>query len=277
MELSHEYNEYVVGLVVTDKETNRSVNFQYAQFQPTNHPEPNYYLQHSCEGDDTASVFTEFELEKISEYVNNLPNSETLEEEFTAVMHSHLIKHFKSLHAEQGCIYQSDILNYFEMIDYVYVISVNGSLTEYNYFETEEEAQAEIDDMDDEDAYLCKICRMSVEEFHAYSIIEEYAPSNEQHIEILKAFDASMHSESKQFVSENLAKLGLTNDLNKAYFKYLIKAVYSISDGATWNCSDEPSGHYIEPLAYEAFATQYIENLISDTFEKKINLAELVK
>ena len=277
MKLKHEYNEFLIGLVITDEESNRSVNFQYEQFQPTNHPEPKYYLTHSCVGDDTASVFTEAELDEISEYVKGLPNSEKLEEEFTAIAYSHLVDRFKSLHAEQGCINQSDILNYFKMINYIYAISVNGSLTEYNYFETEEEAQAQINCMYDEDAYLCKIYLMSVEEYNAYCIIEEYSDNYEQRIEILKEFDAPMHSENKRFVSENLAKLGLTNDLNKAYFKYLIKAVYSISTDVTWDCSDEPSGHRVEEMAYEAFATQYIENLIFDTFEKKINLAELVK
>lgn len=277
MKLIHEYNEYVVGLVVTDEETGRSVNFQYDPFQPSNHPEPKYYLKHSCEGDDTADVFNHEELEIISAYVNSLENSETLENEITKIMYSDLADELKTLHAEQGCIYHSDIVDLHKKLSSIYAISVNGSLTEYNYFNTEAEAQAELDTLADEDAYLCKIIPMSLDQFNTYCLIEENASNNEKRIEILKAFDDPMFSDSQDFVIKNLSKLGLTNDLNKAYFKFLIKAVYSISDEITFNSSDEPDPTFLEPQSYEDFATQYIENLIFDTFEKKVNLAELIK
>ena len=85
MKLTHEFNEYVVGLVVTDEETGRSVNFQYEQIE-SNHPTPDYVLTWGCEGDDTYNTFNEDELEVISDYVKSLDNRETLEKEMTELI-----------------------------------------------------------------------------------------------------------------------------------------------------------------------------------------------
>lgn len=275
MKLSHEYNEYVVGLVVTDELTERAVNFQYHPID-SNHPEPNYKLRYGCLGDDTHQNFTPAELQLIDDYVDALPAAEKMEKEITALHHSHLKDDMQVRHATQGYLSAGDILELYGELDQVYAISVNGSLTEYSHFETREAAQAEIDAMDDEDAYLCKIFRMSLDEFNAYCIIEEYATSTQQAQDIAKSFDDPAFSDSKAFVAKNLAKLGLGNDLNKAYFKYLIAGVYSIVDHPVWNCADEPDGNYSEPQDYEAFAMRYIENLIVDVFDKKINLADLL-
>lgn len=116
MKLTHEFNEYVVGLVVTDEETGRSVNFQYEKYN-SNHPEPNYYLSHSCEGDETHKEFTQEELEIISEYVSALPNSEKLEDEMTAIMYSDLAEKMRDMLADQGCLYYSDITEIYDEIN----------------------------------------------------------------------------------------------------------------------------------------------------------------
>lgn len=69
MKLSHEYNEYVIGFVVTDQETNRSVNFQLEEIT-SNHPSPDFEFTHSCEADETNENFTAEELEEAQEYLD---------------------------------------------------------------------------------------------------------------------------------------------------------------------------------------------------------------
>lgn len=110
MKLTHEFNEYVVGLVVTDEETGRSVNFQYEQIE-RNHPTPDYVLKWGCDGDDTYDVFTEEELEIISDYVHSLDNGETLENEVTELMYSELKEKMRDMQAEQGFLGYSDIVD----------------------------------------------------------------------------------------------------------------------------------------------------------------------
>ena len=108
MKLTHEFNEYVVGLVVTDKDTGRTVNFQFEKFT-SNHPTPDYVLKWGCEGDDTYKDFSEEELEVISDYVDALPNSEKLEDEMTAIMYSDLKEKMQEMQAEQGALSYYDI------------------------------------------------------------------------------------------------------------------------------------------------------------------------
>lgn len=116
MKLTHEYNEYVVGLVVTDKNTNRSVNFQYEKID-SNHPEPHFYLKWGCEGDDTYLSFTEEELEIITEYVHNLDDSERLEDEYTAIMYSQSKSRLELIQSETMVITQQDILDVYNDLD----------------------------------------------------------------------------------------------------------------------------------------------------------------
>lgn len=65
--MKHEYNEYVIGYVVTMND-GRSCNFQFDKIF-SNHPQPNYTLKFGCEGDDTWRQFTEQELNKMGEYL----------------------------------------------------------------------------------------------------------------------------------------------------------------------------------------------------------------
>lgn len=65
--MKHEYNEYVVGYVVTIKD-GRSCNFQFDKIQ-SNHPNPSYILRAGCEGDETHEQFSEDELIKMNEYL----------------------------------------------------------------------------------------------------------------------------------------------------------------------------------------------------------------
>ncbi len=69
LNLSHEYNEYVVGYVVTDKDSGRMLSFQLEKIE-SNHPSPNYYLYHSCAGDESHCDWSESELSEANDYVN---------------------------------------------------------------------------------------------------------------------------------------------------------------------------------------------------------------
>ena len=57
LDLSYEYNEYVVGYVVTDKITGRFVNFQFKN---------NGALDYGLEGEETYKAFEEKELKQLS-------------------------------------------------------------------------------------------------------------------------------------------------------------------------------------------------------------------
>lgn len=273
MKLSHEYNEYVVGLVVTDVETNRSVNFQYDPIE-SNHPEPKLALKHSCEGDDTAEVFTVEELGIISDYVLDLDNAEKLEIEITAITYSHLAEEFNNLLTKQGCIYQSDILEFLKKITWVYVIvDKDGIIGEA--FETVEDAQAEINNMG---AWIVEVVHMPNEEYNAIAIIEEFAVNDYSKKEIITAFHHEMYSESKAFVSEQLELLNDSNNpVDSAYFAYLISNVYNV---ANYSIPQDPDGESyfgeVEPKTFREFAVKYINDLVYSVFEKKINIADIL-
>jgi len=64
LDLSYEYNEHVVGYIVTDKATGRSANAQFHDRGNNDHA-----LKFGCEGDDTHSVFTETELEAMTDWL----------------------------------------------------------------------------------------------------------------------------------------------------------------------------------------------------------------
>lgn len=69
MKMKHEYNEDVIGYVVT-REDGRSANFQF-ELPDSNHPQPKHYLAWGCEGDDTHRQFTEDELCEMSDYLKS--------------------------------------------------------------------------------------------------------------------------------------------------------------------------------------------------------------
>lgn len=276
MNLVHEYNEYVVGFIVTDTATNRAVNFQFDEDRQTNHPQPNFYLRHSCEGDDTAAVFSEEELEEITMYLRSFDEVNQLEKKFTALMYSSLKADLKELHAAQGCVEESDILAFYDQMDWVYALSDNGSLSDCRYFKTEEEAQAAIDQMDeDDDPYLYKIVHLALNELHALAVIDDIAGIHKK-VDILKEFESSAHVDNKGFVSDQLAKLNTSNAIDVGYFWYLIKAVYGISnDVGTWG-QDEPTGDYKEPDSFEEYVIKHIESLTYSTFNKKIDFKNIL-
>lgn len=116
MKLEHEYNEYVVGLTVTDKNTGRTLNFFY-EAEITTHPEPHYHLTYDCKEDETYEKFSEKELKEISNYVSNLPNVETLEKEFSAIMNHGLSEKVIEIGAEQGYLSYQDIIDLYKTIN----------------------------------------------------------------------------------------------------------------------------------------------------------------
>ena len=69
MKLTHEYNEYVIGYVVTDLESGKSVNFQLEKTS-SNHPSPDFVFRHSCQGDETSSDWSEEDLDLASCYID---------------------------------------------------------------------------------------------------------------------------------------------------------------------------------------------------------------
>jgi hypothetical protein len=77
LDLEHEYNEYVVGYVVTDKNTSRSVNFQFKN---------NGVLDYGLEGDDTYQAFNECELEAIKNYLRSHNDVDELENNYALAM-----------------------------------------------------------------------------------------------------------------------------------------------------------------------------------------------
>lgn len=78
MKMKHEYNEYVIGYVVTT-EDGRSCNFQFDKIF-SNHPQPKYELKTGCEGDDTHRQFSDDEIVKMSEFLDSQEDvKETLE------------------------------------------------------------------------------------------------------------------------------------------------------------------------------------------------------
>lgn len=77
--LSYEYNEHVVGYIVTDKNTGRSANAQFSDRGNNDHA-----LKFGCEGDDTHEVFTETELEEMTEWLRAQEGIAELERAYDA-------------------------------------------------------------------------------------------------------------------------------------------------------------------------------------------------
>ena len=77
LDLSYEYNEYVVGYVVTDKNTSRSVNFQFKN---------NGVLDYGLDVDDTYQNFNECELEAIKNYLRSHNDVDELENNYALAM-----------------------------------------------------------------------------------------------------------------------------------------------------------------------------------------------
>ena len=83
LELEHEYNEYVIGYVVTDKNTGRSINFQFEKYHPSNHPTPDFHVYSQCEGDETYKEFKQYEIDYIAEWLDSKADVNEAEEIYT--------------------------------------------------------------------------------------------------------------------------------------------------------------------------------------------------
>lgn len=77
LDLVCEYNEYVVGYVVTDKNTGRTVNFQFKN---------NGALDYGLEGDDTYQAFKENELEATKQWLRAHDDVDSLEDAYADAM-----------------------------------------------------------------------------------------------------------------------------------------------------------------------------------------------
>lgn len=109
LNLTYEYNEYVVGYVVTDKLSQRAVNFQFDPIV-SNHPTPNYHVRYGCEGDDSYEAFDEKELEVITDWLRSHDDVRELEAQMTTIAYNPAAdKALGELHASQGCLWENDI------------------------------------------------------------------------------------------------------------------------------------------------------------------------
>ncbi len=109
LDLEYEYNEYVVGYVVTDKTTGRSVNFQFSPIF-SNHQTPDYALSCGCDGDDTHKAFNDEELEQIRNWLRSHADVDAVEDQISAIMYNDDAKEeFYDRLSRGGQIYLSDI------------------------------------------------------------------------------------------------------------------------------------------------------------------------
>lgn len=280
MKLSHEYNEYVIGYVVTDSETNRSVNFQFDHNRSISYSpfDQAHFLNWGCEGDDTHEAFNEAELEEISEYLSNQTDAKKAEELVTTIFENQeIVEQMQNMLAETSELSYFDLEELAQKTSWVYAIINNGDLGES--FLTQEDAQSEIDQLDDEDAHLCKIVHMSNDEYNAIAIIEEFAVNTYSKEEILKAFYSAMHSHIKSFVTAQLVQLNdKSNPVDSNYFAYLISNTYSV---ANYSLSQDPDGEAflgeVNVKGFKEYAVEYINNLIYSVFEKNVNITDLLK
>lgn len=80
--MEKEYNEDLVGVVVTFDD-GRTLNFQFESFQPSNHPQPDFFLAYGCAGDDTWREFSDEELAEASKFLRADPEIDELERAYT--------------------------------------------------------------------------------------------------------------------------------------------------------------------------------------------------
>lgn len=120
MKLSYEYNEYLIGYVVTDEETNRSVNFQFHPVE-SNHPYPQWKLKFGCIGDDTYKDFTEEELEMCRKFISTRADATHTCSVITSIMHGDeeggTKEKMRKLLEENGFVTMSDLA---ELYNYDY-------------------------------------------------------------------------------------------------------------------------------------------------------------
>jgi hypothetical protein len=86
LNLSYEYNDYVMGYVVSDKDSSRTLNFQF-ELVFSNHPTPDYVLKSGCEGDETYADWTEEERIEARNWLRSHNDVDRIEDAFTKAMY----------------------------------------------------------------------------------------------------------------------------------------------------------------------------------------------
>ena len=105
MQLSYEYNEYVIGYVVTDDETGRSCNFQFdhdrnISYDPVGQ---RHFVTFGCEGDDTHADFSEEELNEMRDWLRSHEDVKKAEKIFTSAHETYEIhEEFRDLCARSN-------------------------------------------------------------------------------------------------------------------------------------------------------------------------------
>ena len=109
---SIEYNEYVVGYVVTFTD-DRTINVQYEPNRNTNHPEPDYIAVIGAQGDETIDAFTIDEQEFIKRCVLNIEEIDNFGRMLTEIMYSDNEEAINKV--KSNPLYYSTILDAFEI------------------------------------------------------------------------------------------------------------------------------------------------------------------
>ena len=108
LNLSYEYNEYVIGYIVTDSIIGRFVNFQFDKAN-TNHPQPAQILGYAREGDETSDSWNKEELEYITSWLRSKTDADSLEDCMTIIMNDDEKKEKFNEMACTGQISESEI------------------------------------------------------------------------------------------------------------------------------------------------------------------------
>lgn len=86
--LKYEYNSDLIGYVVEDTETNKTINFQFEKIF-SNHPTPDFILKSACEGDDTFRNFSDEERISIRNWLRSHEDVLRKEDDFTDHAYNH--------------------------------------------------------------------------------------------------------------------------------------------------------------------------------------------
>lgn len=279
MNLSYEYNEYVVGYVVTDLDTGRSVNFQFDHDRNINYNPENqrHFLTWGCEGDDTYKVFSEDELKEAAIYLKSEPDAQEAEKIITTIFENpESIEEMYELRAEQGCLHYSVLQDLAEKSTWVWAVIYNGNIDEDLAYKTKEEAIAEAEEWDEEDAYLVKVIHIDPKELSAIGWIKDLAEDREQAKIIIELFYSDACSESKDYVIEQLNELCLTSINEEIVKKYFYRLMASEYGYRSVSCLDGETYHEIPRLSFKDYFIQEINELINLTFDKQVDISSLI-
>jgi hypothetical protein len=298
MSIEHHYlGTAKVTLVVKNLNTGSEVNFSYKELANPKNNEPRYQLIRNM-----GQGLEKSECEQAEKYVQNLPQSEKLEHEYSLIMEKGLKLEYLVLSERAHGASKEDLVNLYRkalMIKVqpettaenkkdtlVYAIAdQQGMIVEnINFFDTYEHAQAEMDKDDD-----LIILEMKESHFEAQCIISEMSKWLHDNGYSTKAaiqlFNHEIYSESKDFVANELSQVNISQDIAQKYFKYLFSVIYDIKEINTLvdgmdgmpSIQEESEFNYQTPLTYKEFALEQVNDILFSVFDKKVDIKGLLK